>query len=805
MSDLRYALRRLIRSPGFTLVALLTLALGIGANTTAFTVLNRLLLYKLPYAEPKSLVSVWVTSPQNPYMGVSPGNFCDLRSQNTVFASVAVYYWVQGSLTEPGQPAVSVLKMPVSAKFFTVLGTPPAVGRDFTEDEEKRWDNEAIISNAFWRSRFAGDPKAIGSTIRLDGKVTTIIGVAPASLNDPMLMGKIDVWILDSPATNSTVRNMNWYSVLGRLKPGTSVDEARAALVTMAARFAHDFPKDNAKQTFRVVQYVQNLSNDTIALLCWLVLCVTSSVLAIVCVNLANLQLVRTTGRGREFAIRMALGSSRALIVRQILLESVLLSVAGGALGLTVAKWGNDSLEKYLARFFIIDFPFDFRVLAFAFGVSALTGAVFGVIPAWISTRADLNSALKQSVRGATSDRSRHRFRQVLIVSELALALVVLSGAGYFVTGMERILHRDLGWNPDNLLNGELVLSHDKYGEGGKDPRCGIFEDRLRAELAAVPGVVGAAISNGSPIWDRDIGGTGFLIDGQPAPPKGQEPQARVNDVSPGFFATYGMHILKGRDIDETDRPGSRRVAVISESMAKQFWPHGDPIGNRIESTDPGDPGWSEIVGIASDTTGGGDLHPGGIHYTYYEPRAQHTHRWINFTVRTATEAAAVQDAVRRAVAKVDSDVAISGLTTAQTGIANILAVYSIVSELLIEMAVLGLVLSGVGIYGVIANLAAERTQEIGIRMALGAQARDVLWFILRNGVFLASIGTSIGLALAFGLTFILEKRMPDVPGKSPIVVIGVAAILAAVSLVASWLPARKATRVDPLAALRTE
>jgi putative ABC transport system permease protein len=804
MSDPKYALRRLLKSPGFTVVALLTLALGIGANTTAFTVLNRLLLYRLPYPDPHRLVSVWVSMPQTQYMGVSPGAFCDVRSQNTVFQDVAVYYWVQGSLTEPGQPPQQLQKMPVSAQFCSVLGIFPATGRNFTEAEEAHKDHEAIISNAFWKKHFGADPKVVGRTIRVDSKVTTIVGVMPPSLDDPMLLGTIDMWTLDFPAENTAVRNLNWYSVMGRLKPGVTVGQARAELKAMATRFAHDFPKDNAKQTFTVMQYDQTLSDRTTVLLCWLVMAVTTAVLVIVCVNLANLQLVRTTGRGREFAIRMALGSSRYRIAREILTESMILSVAGGGLGLLVAKWGNASLEKYLAKFLTIDFPIDYRVIGFAFAVSAVTGAIFGVIPAWLSTRSDLNSALKQNARGSSSDRSRHRLRQVLIVSELAIAMAVLAGAGYFVTGMQRILHRDLGWNPDNLINGEIVLSHDKYGEGSDDPRCAVFDDRLRAELDAVPGFKASALSMNSPIWSSDGGGGPFVIEGLPTPTQGQEPSARSNGVSPRFFATMGMRVLKGRDVDDTDRRETPRVAVIDQAMADKYWPNENPIGHRIGVPGP-KPDWHEIVGIVSNVTGGGDLQPGWVHFNYYTPLAQDAHRWINVTVRTASESLLMQDALRRAIAKVDSDVAIAGLVTARGAISNIVAVYSVVSRLLIEMAVLGLVLSAVGIYGVIANLAAERTSEIGIRMALGAQGRDVLWLVLGNGIFLASIGTSIGLVLSFALMYGLAKTMPDVPGKSSLMVIGVAAILVVISLLASWLPARKAAKVDPLAALRTE
>ena len=806
--DSRYATRLLRRSPGFIAVALVTLALGIGVNTTAFTVLNRLMLQVLPYPEADRLVRVTGSLPRAPYVSVSPGNFCDLRAHNSVFQEIATHYLADGSLTEPGQPPRILKNIMVSADFLSVIGISPVIGRDFTASEEAHRDAEALLSNRFWREHFDADPHIVGRTIRIDSRMHTVIGVMPPVMDDRTLTGsQLDAWVLDYPAQNSTRRAGGWYGVVGRLKPGVSLSQAQAEVKAIASRLEHDYPADNANWTLNAELYDIVRVDKTTGRLIWLVLAVTSAVLVIVCVNLANLQLVRTTSRGREFAIRMALGSSRGRIVQQVLMESILVSAAGGALGLLVAKWGNGFVEKHVSDYLLgVAFPIDIRVIGFAFAVTAMTGIAFGAIPAWIATGASLSTSLKQGARVSSSDRARHRLRQVLIVSELALALVLLASAGYFVTGIFRLMDRDLGWHPDNLLNGWIVLAHEKYGEAG-DPRIPIFEDHLLAELSALPGVTDVGLSLFAPMrmGTQDAqGGNEFAIDGRPVPQKGHAPIALSANVAPGWFATLGIHILQGRNFADTDRPGSPKVAIISQSMARQFWPNENPIGKRIGGLDPANPGWAEIVGVVNDITGGSDFRLGPTYSLFYRPISQNPNRFMNVTVRTATDPMALEDPVRRAIAKVDPDVAIS-LSTAEDVISGRMSTFFIVSRLLVEMAVLGLILSAVGIYGVIANLAAERTQEIGIRMALGAQARDVLWLVLGNGFRLAALGTAIGVALEFALTGVLGRKMPDVPGRNDLVVFGVAGLLVAVALLSSWLPARKATKLNPIDALRVE
>jgi predicted permease len=523
------------------------------------------------------------------------------------------------------------------------------------------------------------------------------------------------------------------------------------------------------------------------------------AVLLIACVNLANLQLIRTTARMREFAVRLALGASRGQLMRGLLTESLLLSLTGGALGLLVAKWGN----AYFAAFFDFDMPLNFRVLAFAFAVSAFTGVAFGVIPAWLASRSDVNTALKQGGRGSSADRSRHRLRHGLIVAELALALTLLTGAGYFVRGIQRITSRELGWHADNLLIGNFSLPFERYGED-KDIRSQVFTDKFLVALRLLPGVDHASISTGTPAWGIN-GGIAFLIEGQAPPPRGKEPVATYGLVTPGFFDTYGIRLLHGRGFVDADRLESPAVVIINQATAEKFWPGENPIGKRIGDADPAHPGWREVVGVVNDIIPAGDLGPVQARFQIYGAWAQNSLRFITFTLHSATDPRTLGDGARRILAGFEPDVAITHLTSAQEVMTANLSGFSLVRRTLAQLAGLGLLLSVVGIYGVIANLAIERTQEVGIRMALGAQSRDVIWLFLRNGVFLALLGTAIGLLVSFGLLRILNQTMAIVPGNDPWVVVGLAALLGGVAVIACWLPARRATKVNPVVALRAE
>jgi predicted permease len=482
-----------------------------------------------------------------------------------------------------------------------------------------------------------------------------------------------------------------------------------------------------------------------------------------------------------------------------LLTESLLLSLAGGALGLLIAKWGN----SYLATFFEFEMPLDFRVLGFAFVASAVTGAVFGTLPAWFAARSEVNTALKQGGRGNSGDRSRHRLRRGLIVVELALALILLTGAGYFIRGIHRLTHHELGWRTENLLVGFIALPHDGYGEEN-DPRSLIFTDKFRAGLQAIPGVQQAIVADGIPVFGLGRGGP-FLISGQPPPLKGKEPIALTQSVSQGFFGAYGMRLIQGREFTDADRAGAPHVVIINQAMAQKFWPGESPLGRRIGGTDPANPDWSEIVGVTNDISAPFELSPPETLYEVYRPWAQNNNRFIMFTVHSAHDPSPMGKEVRKVLAGIEPNIAITYMATAKESIASNMAGFDLVRRLLVEIAALGLLLSAVGIYGVIANLASERTQEVGIRMALGAQASDVRWLFLRGGVQLALLGTGIGVVGSFGLMRFLNQKLAVVPGNDPWVVVGVATLLISVALLACWLPAWRATKINPLVALRAD
>jgi putative ABC transport system permease protein len=802
-SNLRHAWRQLLKNPGFTSIALGTLAVGIGVTTTSFTVLNSLLFRPSPYPDAGRLVSILRTAARDPnrVMPQTPGDFMDEREQNTVFEHIAAFSVnPMGSLLVPGQIADRSTAVSVSAEYFQVMGITPAVGRTFTPDDEARHAQVIVLSNASWKKRFGGDPQALGQTLRFDGLPETVIGVMPATLDDPTLLGaSVDIWKLDDLQVNRNHRDKGWYHVVGRLKPGASLAQAQAEMTAIGSRLALEYPKTNSGHGLNADLYHPVFESSLGQTIAWLVMDLSGVVLLIACANLGNLQLARNTGRAREFAIRRSIGCSRGGLIRMLLAESLLLSLAGGALGLLFANWAS----SYVAASMGIVISPNFRVILFAFSVSALTAVIFGTFPAWVASRADLNEAFRVGSHSATGDRSRHRVRRGLIVVELAITLLLLTGAGYFIGGLRTLTHKTQGWSTDNVIFGTFSLSHDHYGEEG-DERSRVFGDRFRSDLLALPGVDQAIISRSFPMTLGNFG-TGFLIEGRAAPIKGQEPLASPNWVTPGFFATYGMRVEQGRDFTEADRPGSEHVAIINRSMAEKFWPRENPLGKRLGGTEPGAPNWCEVVGVVNDISGLGESTSPQTQFEIYRPWAQSSMRYIAFAVHSAHDPRPLESSVRRVLSNIEPDVAITTLGTIDEYMKSMLSSLETVSHSLVEISLLGLMLSFVGVFGVIANLTSERTREIGIRMALGADASDVLWLFLRSGMRVALIGMGIGLLASCGLMVVLTKVMGVFPGNDPRVAIAVTFLLVGVSLLASWLPARRATQVDPVVALRAE
>jgi len=805
---MKYALRQLAKNPGFTIVALVTLALGIGVNTTAFTVLNRMMLQSLPFHDPSTLVQVFSTTARDGNVLVPPADYFDEKDQNTVFTDMAAYApWNSTSFSEPGKAPILVGAVYMTANFFPVLGVQPELGRTPTEEETKKMAFVTLISDSFWRQHYNADPNVLGHPIRLNSRDSTIIGVMPPSLEDPALFNsRPSIFYLDPVTHSRGVRTVGWDLVVARLKPGVTIQKAQTEMEVVAKRLAHDYPETNKDRGVKVLPYPTNQLGDDGAQLTWMTLALTGLVLLIACINLANLQLVRTTRRGQEIAIRLSLGCPRWRLIGMLLLESVIISTAGGALGIAFAVWSN----AFVAHYFDMDMPVNLRVVAFTFLVSLGTGALFGTVPAWVASRADVGGALKSGGRGSTSDRSRHWLRQGLVVIGLALALTLLSGAGFFVSGIYRLTHRSLGWDASHEVLGVIALDQDHYWGDKNLPRLLALGDHALETLRAMPGAQAAAISSGSPSWGNDI--EPIWIEGQPAPEPGKEPWAGYLSASPGWFEVYGMHLLQGREFNDADRADTTPVVIVDESMARKYWPGESPIGKRMARIDVGypkaAPKWATVVGVMSDFKGGGEFYNpsmNGLRFIYPWTQDFNNNRVLVASVRTAGPPSALKEPLRKAMGLLLPDLAINYLATIDEDTATTFSYFSFLRRILVQIAALGLLLSAVGIYGVVANLAAERTKEIGIRMALGAQPRSVVWLFVRNGLLLAGIGAALGLVAAFILVTTLGRILPALPGKDPWVVLGATCALVAVAVVACWLPARRTTRISPTVALRAE
>ena len=804
MNDLKFALRQLLKNPGFTAVAVLTLALGIGANTAMFSVLNVLLLRALPYPNSERLVRLFRTSPQSQTWPHSVANFFDHREQNSVFERMAAFSLWSFNLAEPGAPAERLRGIIATADFFPTLGVAAALGRTFTAEEDQPGGNNVVVlSQSFWMRRFASDTNIIGRTLRLDGENVTVIGVMPASFEHPLLWGRLDACrpAAFTPEQRQN-RGNNWLNALARLKPGVPLGQAQAEMSAIARRLAQAYPDNNAQDNVRLVPLRKSELGDTDRHLTWLTMGLAGFVLLIACANLANLQLVRTASRARELAVRAALGAGRVRLMRQLLTESLVVSLLGGALGLLLASAGDAFIGRrmLIANESGLNLAPDATVLIFALLCSVLTGIVFGTVPAWIASRSDVNNGLKESSRGTTSSRSQHRLRHTLIIGEVALALVLLTGASLFVRGLQRFTHRDPGWRVDGLLTGWLSLPGTKYER--PDQQLAFYQ-RLEERLAALPGVERAAISSSLPIWAFGSSHT-IVVEGRPPPPPGQEPLVYAESVSPGYFETIRIQLRQGRVFASTDTTNRDDVVVINEAMASHFWLNENPLGKRIASRGQGEPHWQEIVGVVSDVRFPANLSAPDTRLQVYYPFAQEPRQFAAVELRTTGKPESVASAVRRAVAEMDPDQPVNELDGARKIVDRNLANLGLVGTLLAAFAVLGLVLAAVGTYGVISSFVAQRTGEIGIRMALGARKRDVLWLVLGRGLRLILAGVLLGFGGALATARLLAAAMPELPGD-PGAIAAITIVLVAVAVVACWLPARRAAKVEPMEALRCE
>jgi predicted permease len=804
--DLRYGIRMLGKNPGFTAIAVLTLALGIGANTAIFSVVNAVLLQPLPYPHPEGLVMVWekiqLSHYQNDQNTPAPANFADWKKENSVFEDMAAIGYRSFNLTGDGEP-LRVEGQAVSAALFSVLQIEPALGRAFTDDEDRfGGPHVVVLSYGLWASRFGGDANILGKTILMDGEGYTVVGVMPQGFQFPDPDDQLWVPIALSPAELAN-RGSHYLRVVARLKPGVSLTQAQSQMNTIAEGLTEKYPATNTGGSVNVIPlHEQVVANVRPALL--VLLAATGFILLIVCANLANLLLSRATTRSRELAIRMALGASRSRIVRQLLTESVLLGVAGGLLGLLLAFWGVDALRfaspPDLPR--VAETAVNAPVLVFGVTISILTGLLFGIAPALQSARRDVHNSLSED--GRESARGpRVAMRKVLVVSETALGVIVLVGAGLLLRSFLRLEQVDLGFEPQDVLTMRVILHGTNYS---KPPQRTAFYQRTLERIESLPGVKSAAAISFLPLTNSG-GRSGFTIEGGMLLDPGQLPFAVVRTVSPGYFHTMQIPFFEGRDFSWSDTPESSAVLIINQAMASLYWPNENALGKRIKQGRLDSPvPWQTVVGIVDNVREFDPVNP--PRPAMYFPAGQSTdvraslRDWV---VRASGDPLSLSAAVRSAVWDVDKDLPISRLQTMEKVRAASVASQQFNLLLMGLFGCLALVLATTGLYGVTAYSVAQRTREIGIRLAIGAQTGDVLKLVMGQGMRLTVIGIAVGLAGAVASTRLMSSLLFGVSATDPMTFAVVSLLLTAVALLACYIPARRAMKVDPIIALRYE
>jgi putative ABC transport system permease protein len=805
--DFRYALRQLRKSPGFTLVAVLTLALGIGANTTIFSVMNATILKPLSFPDPDRLVLVWQTFGKAPddYNIVSAPNYWDFQRQNHVFEGMAIFdsagrgynLSASGASREPEQ--VSGLR--VSASFFSVLGVQPFLGRTFLPEEEVGGkDHEVVLSYGLWQRRYGADRALVGKTIKVDGQDFTVVGVMPREFHWEFWSGHRQLWVPVGYTEGDKGRSSNSFISFARLKPGVTVAQARAEMAGLGSRLSQQYPSDDADMSATVVPMskfgTEGLRTTVVALLA-----AVGFVLLIACVNIANLLLARGAARQKEFALRQALGAAGSRIARQLLTESLLLALLGGTCGLVLAVWSTTFLPTIVpADVFNIPLrqidtiPVDRWVLAFTLAVSCLTGILFGLIPALSALRGSVSEPLKEGGRGSTAGRS-NRLRHALVASEVALALVVLSGAGLMIESMSRLLGVDPGFNPKNVLVMGMSLPQEDLYNG--PPGHPLFCRDLDEHVSAIPGIVAVGAVGHLPL--RGDAGRSFAVEGKPDPGQGHRPGAHYSVACPSYFKALGVPVLAGREFTHQDTVRAPDVVIVNQTMAQKFWPQENPVGKRIRQGDS----WLTVVGVVGDVRHWGL--DNGSAPQFFRPYTQAAWPVMSVVVRTSSSPTSFVPAIKKAMGEVEPDRPVSEFETMQNIVQDSLGSRRFPTLLLSAFALLALLLAAVGIIGVVSYSVVQRTREIGIRMALGACAADVLTLMVGGSMTWVAVGVGIGIAGSLGLTRLLGTLLYDVKPSNPTVLGTVSLLLTGIGLLASYLPARRAAKVDPMIALRYE
>jgi putative ABC transport system permease protein len=798
--DIKYAIRRLVRAPGFTLVAMLTLGLGIGANSAIFSVVNGVLLQPLPYPESDRLVGVYHVS-EGRRVVMSGPNFMDVVRASKSLESAAATTRERKILTGEGEP-VRLDVADVSASLFDVLRVRPALGRTFAADEDTPGKtNVVVLSNGLWQQRFGSDPGVIGRRIQLDGESKEIIGVMPAGFSYPA--GR-QAWLpIEYEEGFVSKQRASWYlSVVARLKPGVTPEQAAAEVQTIGRSLEKQYPAANENvgmTTFPLREaMVVNIRQAVLVLLG-----AVGFVLLIACSNVANLLLARAAARESEMAVRTALGAGRTRLIRQLLTESVILSMGGAFVGLLFASWGVAFLTSLqpdgIPR--LDDVRVDGTVIAFTLGLAVVTGIVFGLIPAFQATRG-MSHALKETGRGAVTSRTGARIRGALVIVEMALAVMLLAGAGLLIRSFSRLQAVDPGFRPEQTLSFELTLPDSRYKEDAK--RIAFFE-ALLPRLRTLPGVRSTGAVMGLPLSGMNFN-ISFAIAGRPPVSPALQPAMEVRVASPEYFGTIGIALKRGRLFTSDDREGTARVALLSESAARQYFPNEDPIGKTIEL------GWGkggpdraggQIVGIIGDVKNDGLDEAASPEI--YLPFRQWPVSLMSVVIRTTTPPETMAEAARREVYAVDPNLPLSSVRTLDQIVATSISQPRFYMLLLAIFAGVALALAAIGIFGVLSYAVAQRTREIGIRMALGAREGTVVRLVVRQAMTLVVVGVVLGTVAALFLSQTMTKMLFSVKPTDPVTFVGVAFVLTAVALVASYMPARRATRVDPIVALRAE
>jgi predicted permease len=815
LQDLRYALRMLVKQPAFTFIVVITFALGIGANTAVFSVLNAVLLRPLPFHEPQNLVAIGEydtrekADPGTEINSISYLDYVDWRDRNEVFERIAVYTNQSVSTFTDGNQATHVQGEAVSADLFPLLGVQPALGRTFLPKEDEPGNRVVILSDELWQRRFGGDQGILGKTVTLDGKQFQVIGVMPPRFTFPIGSNPPELWISmsilrqtqDGSQPMTEQRDNDFFQCIARLKPNMSIRQAQANIDTITANWRRQYPDTKLHVGAKAIPEISAMIGNTHSAL--LMLCAMAAcVLLVACVNVANLLLARSLSRNREITIRAALGAGRWHIIKELLAESILLGALGGLAGLLIAIWGIDSLKAFLPRIpRIEEISPDPRVLTFTAFISLGVGIFAGLLPAWRASHPNLATSLNESSRRSSEDRAGGRTRAGLVVVEIVLALVLLTSAGLLVESFARLQKVPAGFDTTNVITARVALPETNYG---KPEQAAEFYKKLLSRVSNLPGVQSSGAAWWIPLSGSEISFT-FNIEEHPVAP-GQQSIAQLNVVTPDYFQAMRAPIRRGRAFTERDDRHAPPVAIVSETFAKQFFPDEDPIGKRIipnGSVDPGKPPVREIVGVVAD------MHLISLRLPpkpqIYVPHEQFAIQSMSIFVRTQLDSQSLTNTLRRTVAEIDKEVPVYRTRTLADYMAGSIAQPRLNAMLVGLFAVIALLLATAGIFGVMSYSVTQRTREIGIRLALGAQRFDVFRLVVGQGMRFVGVGLLLGLIGVFACTRLLQSLLFGVGATDLLTILSVTILLAFVAFIACWWPARRASGVDPVIALRSE